>query len=833
MKVASSYPFKARWLGVGALVIVGLLAIAAIILNATDNARRELDLLARANADERIWRIVEIEAKVHRFQHSVLNMHEPLDGHLHHMRAEFQELKSALMVICEDPDFASIKAFNSAGSSLEEADRIIQLIEPIVMIDFTTDPLLGQQLLDLSFELATVSEALSLATLPAFTELAQDQRNRVANSLLELGVVIVILVIVLFCSVAILLFSLRSGAVRTREITSTRNRLNAMIGTSLDGILVVGRKGEILDFNGAAERIFGYTPDEAIGQTMSDLIVPEHLRAAHEAGMNRYLETREKRVVDQGLVQLEAVDKSGRVFPVELSISSAESEDGEIFVSYIRDISERVAAQAELVDARDKAVAGEQAKAKFLAVMSHEMRTPLNGLLGSLQLLRGTKLNTRQRGFAEVMDTSGQLLLEHVNNVLDISRADAGQVKAVEQQFDLDELLHELTTSLGGQAKARGNSFSVAKLGDLPTAYIGDRGRLAQVLVNLVGNAIKFTTNGEVALEIEAIEGSDDVEFRVRDTGIGIADEDQARIFDDFVMIDSSYQREVEGTGLGLGIVQRLVSIMGGEIGVESQVGIGSTFWVRMPLPVAPETKVEAQEPNGEIAGEPGELQVLLVEDNEINRMVAREMLTQFGCHTTEAVDGREGVDMASRSKFDLILCDISMPRMDGIEATSLIRASDGPNADTPIVALTAHALPEDLQRFRAAGMTDTIVKPLTFEEMQRVISQITTRNGVEQHEDANNALESLLGADRAREVMAQANGELREGLSKIQNICDAEGDREEIRHISHKLCGVAAVIGLARLHETLTELEQSSANAAYEDLSALTKRALKQIKQR
>jgi signal transduction histidine kinase len=381
------------------------------------------------------------------------------------------------------------------------------------------------------------------------------------------------------------------------------------------------------------------------------------MRDAHRAGMKRYAETREKRVLDQGLVQLEAVNSDGQIFPVEPSISTAKTDGGEIYVSYIRDISKRVAAQNELVDARDKAVAGEKAKANLLAVMSHEMRTPLNGLIGSLQLLDGTSLSDRQKKFVDVMKTSGQMLLEHVNNVLDISRVDAGKVEKFEQNFDVPEAVNEVVESLKSTASERGNtlSFEVTR-DDIGTAF-GDKARLTQILVNLIGNALKFTENGRVQVEVERDPNSDVVEFRVIDNGIGIPEDQRQQIFEDFVTLDSSFTRAVEGTGLGLGIVRRLVAILDGEIGVESEAGEGSVFWVRLPLkPVSlkPKTTKQTGDTLTKAVDQSG-ASFLIIEDNEINRLVAREMLAQMGYISFEANDGQEGVEAADRQAFDLI----------------------------------------------------------------------------------------------------------------------------------------------------------------------------------
>ncbi len=826
MNVLRNTPFRLRWLATATLIVVGLIAIGVIVWGATSNARKEINELALTNADQRVWRIVEIEANVHSVQHSILNMDRTNSGHLHQLREEFDQLVRSLTHVCTAEEFAEIKEASFVASALKSIETQVMAMKPLLA---TTDDVLllqSRELVEASFVLANAAESLSLASLPAFQQIAQAHRNQVSDALLDLALIIVLLFLVLFVSLAVLLLSVRSGASRTSEISATKNRLNAIVGTSLDSIIVVDQNGTILDYNGAATRMFGYAREEVIGRDMAEFIIPEHLRKAHTEGMKRYASTRDKRVVDQGLVQLEAMRKDQSVFPVELSISSAENEGGEIFVSYIRDISQRVADENELVQARDKALASEQAKADFIAVMSHEMRTPLNGLLGSLQLVSGTELNERQVKFVEVMKTSGQMLLEQVNNVLDISSADAGKVEKFEQAFEISELVNGVVSSLKPMAVDRGNTLSVNLMLRDDERVKGDKARLTQILVNLVGNALKFTKDGGVQIEVERQSDSEPVEFRVIDSGIGIPDEKQETIFEDFVTLDSSFTRAVEGTGLGLGIVRRLVNILDGEIGLESETGKGSVFWVRVPLrPVKGVEKPEGVEKATNF--DPvvqGKYSVLIVEDNEINCLIASEMLQGLGCNVTEAKDGHEGVQCAMAQPFDLIFCDISMPRMDGMEATQHIRLGAGPNSKTPIIALTAHALPEGIARFCAAGMDEVIVKPLTIESLQDVLQAHLATN----HSLESSSLVSVLGIDKAKEVLAQADAEIGVGLDRLQTMVVDGAASKDIRELTHKLSGVAAVVGWSSVHQSLSDIESGAYDLSAPELENMIRNARK-----
>ena len=434
------------------------------------------------------------------------------------------------------------------------------------------------------------------------------------------------------------------------------------------------------------------------------------------------------------------------------------------------------------------------------------MRTPLNGVLGTLQLLSKTELDQRQTQYVGVMETSGKLLLEHVNNVLDISRADAGMIDIANQEFDLRDLVSEVVQGLDGQALARGNALSVDFLSANISAVLGDEARVRQILFNLLGNAIKFTQNGTVTIEAERHANSDEIEFRIIDTGIGIDDHDIDKIFDDFVTLDSSYQREVEGTGLGLGIVRRLVDVLGGEIGVESVKNEGSVFWFTLPLPDASAHAASKAPTSASKVTQHSDAKVLVVEDNEINRMIVREMLAQSGCQVHEAIDGHEGVLVAENIKFDLILMDISMPKVDGVEATQTIKGGDGPNRDTPIIALTAHALEDDVKKFHAAGMSDVITKPISADRLNQVLSEVL--NAPTSAHATNDEMIELFGSEKAEALQKQAREQLETGFADLEELMSSGAKQTEIAALAHKLAGTAALFGMEDVLTALRSIE-------------------------
>jgi len=397
-------------------------------------------------------------------------------------------------------------------------------------------------------------------------------------------------------------------------------------------------------------------------------------------------------------------------------------------------VTEKTAELAEanqrLRQASEAAEQASRAKGEFLANISHEVRTPMNGVLGMLQLLDETALDESQRDYVEIAMRSARMQLAVINDVLDISKIEAGRLELEQGEFELTALIDEVREMLDAQARSKGIELRQELDPRLRGQWlVGDALRLRQVLLNLVGNAVKFTAQGEVVLSAEVRDLSDtamQVRLAVRDTGIGIDAETQARLFTPFTQGDSATTRHYGGTGLGLSIARRLVELMGGHLELESQPGQGSTFWACINCPRASGSETRQRQ---ETAPAPARFQgrVLLAEDNAINVKVARGLLGRLGIAPEVAANGREAVELSAATAYDLILMDVQMPEMDGYEATRQIRAREGAMADgrrVPIVALTAHALQSDRERCEAAGMDDYLPKPVRAEALRRILAR-------------------------------------------------------------------------------------------------------------
>ncbi|GAB4525323.1 MAG: hypothetical protein Tsb0010_09040 [Parvularculaceae bacterium] len=409
--------------------------------------------------------------------------------------------------------------------------------------------------------------------------------------------------------------------------------------------------------------------------------------------------------------------------------------------------------------ARDAARSADEAKSAFVANISHEVRTPITGIDGALRLLEKHDLSPEQRELVEISRKSAAALRTLVNNVLDLSRIEAGEVALEPAPFDLETLLRDAAATFAALAREKGITLQTEIDGDAPAAIVGDAARLRQVLLNFIGNAVKFTERGGVRVRVAPAPGRETARhvrlcFEVSDTGPGISADEQLRLFERFRQAESRRGARESGSGLGLSIARELVELMGGEIGLDSAPGRGSRFWFSAEFPVADETAVSSETaPEGEAPGDKSRgdeprgaeqredeqpagsaashdistaacqsLRILIVDDHAVNRLLCSQLLEQAGFEWAEAESGAEAVAAAGAERFDVILMDVQMPGMDGVEAARrIIAAGDAP----PIVALTANAFEEDRQRYLDAGMSDHVSKPIDFDALLRTITRL------------------------------------------------------------------------------------------------------------
>jgi PAS domain S-box-containing protein len=557
------------------------------------------------------------------------------------------------------------------------------------------------------------------------------------------------------------------------RLAQSEARARMLVDTAHDAFIGMNSNGTIVMWNAQAVATFGWTREEAIGKPLADMVIPPAFREAHRAGLRRFLQSGDAPVLNQRL-ELTALDRDGREFPIEITITNPIASDGGYFFgAFLRDISERREREAELRRAKESAEAATRAKSEFLANMSHELRTPLNGVLGYAQLLqRSRSLSADQRESLEAISKCGAHLLDLINDILDLSKIEAGRIELEPVPTDLHQMSVDLRHVIAEPARRKGLRFSVEIDPALPHRVLLDGRHLRQVLLNLLGNAVKFTAQGEVALIISRSEDGR-LYCEVTDTGIGIEEQSLQEIFEAFRQTrDGS---SAGGTGLGLTISQRLVNAMSGELKVKSKPGYGSSFYFTLPLVAAEaasaaDSSAKAEDLPFDSHLAPGEqLTALVADDSSVNRRILAALLESAGVRVITADGGIEAVSMAVQHMPDIVLMDLRMRDMDGIQATREILGNPA-TARIPIIMVTASAFGDARQAALEAGCLDFISKPIRAEQLFQKLQRHTGARFTASVEmtDAGDALE--FGSASHREI-----GKRLEEAASIGNIAEIE----------------------------------------------------------
>jgi len=493
------------------------------------------------------------------------------------------------------------------------------------------------------------------------------------------------------------------------ELAEMSSRLRATLEATADGILVLDGDGQVVNMNRRFARLWAL-PEALLARHDSAAILDHLARSAQDPAKLLTLLTVHSQDLCETFDTLPLAN--GRIF--EASSRPARHDEeviGRVFC--ITDVTERHQAEQALIAARDAATAASRAKSDFLAMMSHEIRTPMNGIIGMAQLLEMTPHTEEQRDYVATILSSSESLLSIINDILDYSKIEARKMSLEKVGFDLRQLISEVDRMFRPQALSQSLQFATLIAGDIPHVLLGDPTRLRQVLVNLLGNAFKFTARGSIDLRVDAGErrpGQITLRFTVSDTGIGIPADKRSHIFTPFSQADMSTTRRYGGTGLGLSICRMLCELMQGEIGVDSEEGRGSQFWFTAVFEPGASESRETAAPQRPILRR--STRILVVEDNPINATVITRMLERFGAHDLAfARDGEEALARCAETPFELIFMDARMPRVDGLAATRALREAGYP---AYIIGVSADAMSEEKEAALAAGMNDYVPKPIS-----------------------------------------------------------------------------------------------------------------------
>ncbi|TQF70806.1 PAS domain S-box protein [Pseudoalteromonas luteoviolacea] len=624
--------------------------------------------------------------------------------------------------------------------------------------------------------------------------------------------------------------------VKQKELSllESEAKMRAIVDTAADPIIVIDTQGVIQEFSPSASEVFGYKKSEVLGKNLK-ILMPEPTRSEHDGYLEKYKKTGIRSVVGNKR-EVTALRKNGKKFPIDLAVTETKIAGKGYFTAIIRDITQRKEAEEVLLEAMKAAQSATVAKSTFLANMSHEIRTPMNAIVGLCSLMFDTQLSEKQRGYLTKLTRASDGLLNIINDILDISKIESGKLEIDHIPFRLEDVVDLACDIISCRTQEKNIDFHVELSSTVPTGLIGDPVRLGQILINLLGNAVKFTPKkGKIVLKIEVDTLTDTqviLLVSVLDTGIGIAKDKQDKLFSVFTQADISTTREFGGTGLGLAICRNLVSMMGGQIGLESEEGTGSRFFFTVSVTRQQGTPSPRKQIDNPVdkkvylnqAKLISDTDILLVEDNDINMEIAVELMTGVGLKVVTATNGSEAIIMLNDNpNIGLVLMDCQMPILDGYRATELIR-QDGRFKDLPIIALTANVMPEDIKKIELSGMNGLLAKPLNVDKLFQLIFaelSLVKQLPVEQETDSAAVLKSGVNFDLG---LKQVNGDI-EFYKKMNDkfrtkqydfaqrfkTLVKQSKFEEAKREAHTLKGQAAYLGCISVSAQAATLEKQT----------------------
>jgi two-component system sensor histidine kinase/response regulator len=568
---------------------------------------------------------------------------------------------------------------------------------------------------------------MAAASFVAVPAIERDVTNAISISFLGTFGIVAVTLTLLGLTILTSLID-RRFSTQALELRSSEKRSRQILETSFDAFVGIKGDGSVRDWNPQAEEIFGRAASEVGGKIFREIAIPSRCQDSFDQEIASLLAVGAPKT---RRFEITVLRGDGREIPAEITISAISEAQGQDFAAFVRDLSERKRFEKNLLEAKEGAEAANEAKSSFLATMSHEIRTPMNGILGMTELVLDTELSLEQREHLGLVRLSAEALLAIINDILDFSKIEAGKFELETIPFDLRESLGETMKSLSFRAHQKGLELIYDVASEVLEALLGDPGRIRQILINLIGNAIKFTEKGEIALTVmerSHSETSTQIHFAIRDTGVGVPLAKQSTIFEAFSQADGSMARKYGGTGLGLTICKRLVELMNGEIWLESEPGVGSTFHFTIRFAVqAPAENLTVPVPTAALRN----MKVLVVDDNFTNRCVLNGMLARWGINAVAVESGKAGLQAlrsaaASGQSFQLILLDGQMPGMDGFAVAERIQENPALVGAT-VMMLTSAGNVGDAARCRALGISAYMTKPVRQRELLEAICTLVS----------------------------------------------------------------------------------------------------------
>jgi PAS domain S-box-containing protein len=790
-----------------------------------------------ATSDNVTWTIVQMEVDYRNLQ---LALARAVMSTERSNPTDLSEIKRAFDIYYSRVD--AVKSLYGIGFNTEAADLgeiLNRLSESKVEIAQEIDAWVTPSYRDFTETLSQVDRNagdIRIFTTQALKVLVADASAErighltILNRYTSLLVLIVGLLFGMLAVPLVLQKRLKHRAIETARIA---DHLKRIIDASQDAVVVADSTGTVWQYNNSAQDIFGYTPTEAIGAKMEELFIPDRHQMAHRNGMKHYLENGHGNIANNGRHVLTACDKKGREFPVEVTIAaSTDSTNSAIFIGIMRDISNRIENEKKLEAAVEAAKQEALAKERFLSIMSHEMRTPLQGVLATFDLLDDSSASENQRTLIDLGKRSGVKALDQVNNTLELARLNDDQPFNLSEVINPAAALKDLVKMLDPLLLQRGNTISLSFPKNQNIHIYSNKSMFDAVFENLLANANKFTKGGHLDVKMETSMqsyGEIHLAITIQDSGIGIARDQIDIIFDDFATAGAGGIHPSDGTGLGLGIVKRATEKMGGKISGNSTLGVGSAFTFSCTFKTAqPQMDETNQDPiEDDPLSQPRDPHspkplTLVVDDNDINQILIGGMLERLGCLFDYAQDGSVAIEKCSGTTYDLILMDLNMPNLNGIETCNAIKQLH--TKQGPIVCITAQASEDTLRSVQDAGMLDVLTKPIRLENLAELLKQVgffrspeygdrpplTSRMSVEKSVIDRTSIQDLIdgiGQDYTTNILNKFELRTKTELKEIAHQLET-GQLKQAADVLHGAAGSAGMLGAIALGQAFLALE-------------------------